>query len=66
LIVLSKLNHGTRCRAAKPLKWEVSFLLIQAEAASRLGLIQALANLKSALRIPDNNASSPNRKGVLL
>jgi len=25
-----------------PLKWEVSFLLIQAEAASRLGLIQAL------------------------
>jgi hypothetical protein len=41
-----------RCRAASPLEWEVSFLLIQAEAASRLGLIQALAPLAllSALR----------------
>jgi hypothetical protein len=34
-----------RCRAASPLEWEVSFLLIQADAASRRGLIQALVPL---------------------
>ena len=35
--------------AALPLKWEVSFLLIQAEAALRLGLIQVLGSMMQKL-----------------
>ncbi len=39
---MSQTNHGPRGRAAWPLKREVSFLLIQAELASQVGLIQVL------------------------
>lgn len=42
LIVDSKLNHGTGCRVAKPLKREVSLFTIQVDAASRHGLTRVL------------------------